>query len=435
MQSEKFQDPNWYKALTLTERLDCFPEIRMQNLDNQNIKGKPNERLLRWREQSPFNVDNWFDLRLRSVGISQNEFKWILSQEPACFKVVSSKLPSWLAELSEAYTPSNSKNSILENFLFEFSDKKDYQQNRQNYEFQKFLILVEPLLSLELNQLNGALNELHQIHPKVLFNPVEVEKTIIASLSSDLLQIISRTLVLELNVARLNGILKGKTSSDRFEHFTNLLVNKDFTIQLLLEYPVLSKILVTYIKQTFQNCIEFITRLFEDWRILDTTFQLHDAYLTGLWPFGDRHKGGKSVIIATFSSRKKIVYKPRSLAVDAHFQALLNWFNNYYDYPLFKELGIIDQGEYGWVEFVEHKNCTSEIEIQRFYERLGAYLALLHMIDATDFHFENLIASGEYPVLIDLETLWHRSLSDQVIINKTHAEQIAGSIILNSVMR
>ena len=43
--------------------------------------------------------------------------------------------------------------------------------------------------------------------------------------------------------------------------------------------------------------------------------------------------------------------------------------------------------------------CTAPEEIQRFYERQGGYLALLYVLQATDFHFENLIAAGEHPVL------------------------------------
>jgi type 2 lantibiotic biosynthesis protein LanM len=39
--------------------------------------------------------------------------------------------------------------------------------------------------------------------------------------------------------------------------------------------------------------------------------------------------------------------------------------------------------------------------------RQGGYLALLYALRATDFHYENLIACGEYPVLIDLESLFH----------------------------
>jgi len=45
--------------------------------------------------------------------------------------------------------------------------------------------------------------------------------------------------------------------------------------------------------------------------------------------------------------------------------------------------------------------------VNRFYERFGSYLALLHALEATDFHYENVIAAGEHPMLIDLEALFH----------------------------
>ena len=36
--------------------------------------------------------------------------------------------------------------------------------------------------------------------------------------------------------------------------------------------------------------------------------------------------------------------------------------------------------------------------------KAGPDLAMLNVMEATDFHYENLIAAGEHPVLIDLES-------------------------------
>ena len=47
--------------------------------------------------------------------------------------------------------------------------------------------------------------------------------------------------------------------------------------------------------------------------------------------------------------------------------------------------------------------------MRRFYHRQGALLALLYVLDGTDMHYENLIAVGEQPVLVDVETLFHPS--------------------------
>src|SRR5262249_49957013 len=122
---------------------------------------------------------------------------------------------------------------------------------------------------------------------------------------------------------------------------------------------------------------------------------------------GDTHRGGRAVIIARFQSGLQVVYKPRSLAGDQHFQQVLAWINDRGDHPPFRLLKILDRGDHGWVEFVEPGGCADVGEVQRFYQRQGALLALLYALEATDFHHENLIAAGEHPVLVDLEALFH----------------------------
>ena len=49
---------------------------------------------------------------------------------------------------------------------------------------------------------------------------------------------------------------------------------------------------------------------------------------------GDTHRNGRSVMILTFSNGARIVYKPRSLAVEAHFQQLLGWLNEHGAEPI-----------------------------------------------------------------------------------------------------
>jgi lantibiotic modifying enzyme len=56
------------------------------------------------------------------------------------------------------------------------------------------------------------------------------------------------------------------------------------------------------------------------------------------------------------------------------------------------------------VEVVEYLPCQNQEEIKRYYQRAGQLLCLLYVLGANDCHNENLIACGEYPVLVDLET-------------------------------
>jgi type 2 lantibiotic biosynthesis protein LanM len=146
---------------------------------------------------------------------------------------------------------------------------------------------------------------------------------------------------------------------------------------------------------------------------------------------GDSHRSGRSVLIAKFSSGLQLVYKPRSLAVDVHFQELLTWLNGRGDHPPFRILELLDRGDYGWVEFVKAQSCKTLAEIQRFYQRQGGYLALLYALQATDFHCENLIAAGEHPILIDLEALFHPKVGK---MNDSQANLVVSDKMAYSVL-
>jgi type 2 lantibiotic biosynthesis protein LanM len=70
--------------------------------------------------------------------------------------------------------------------------------------------------------------------------------------------------------------------------------------------------------------------------------------------------------------------------------------------------------------------------VARFYEREGALLAILYAIEATDLHSDNVVASGEHPVVVDLEALFHprfASIADGLFVDP------AGQALSESVQR
>jgi len=110
----------------------------------------------------------------------------------------------------------------------------------------------------------------------------------------------------------------------------------------------------------------------------------------------------------------------------------LVWLNERGDFPTLRTSKVLNRHTYGWMEFVAGAGCSSVTELQRFYQRQGAYLALLYALEATDFHFENLIAAGEHPVLLDLEALMHPRLQG---LCQRQAAQAAGNTMNYSVLR
>lgn len=120
---------------------------------------------------------------------------------------------------------------------------------------------------------------------------------------------------------------------------------------------------------------------------------------------GDMHNGGKSAAIVEFTSGLKIVYKPRNGAMDVAFNIFINQVAIETGIDL-KAAKVLDRGDYFWMEFIEHSPLTNAYELSGYYTQCGALLAIVFLLGGTDFHFENIIAGGKHPVLIDLECLF-----------------------------
>ena len=252
----------------------------------------------------------------------------------------------------------------------------------------------------------GSLARLYENAP---FDAATIEEALAADVAERLLAMMTRTMVLELNVARLEGALEGATAEERFEHFFARLQDSEIAGTLLAEYPVLAEQIESKLERWVEYSLEFLRHLCEDWEDLRETFFASEPGMLARARFGagDTHRGGRSVIITEFSGGARLVYKPRALAVDEHFNELLGWLNENGAEPRFRALKSLDRGRHGWTEFVARAQCVTPQEVTRFYQRQGAYLAVLYALEAADFHCENLIAAGEHPLLIDLEAVFH----------------------------
>lgn len=137
-------------------------------------------------------------------------------------------------------------------------------------------------------------------------------------------------------------------------------------------------------------------------------------------------------MILGFGSGTKVVYKPRGLHIDRVWNRFLARLNCFQDMEQ-RTLRCIDGGEYGWAQFVPHAPLPPGVEAGEFHRRSGALLCLAWVLDATDLHYENVIASGAFPVLLDVETLFHpRHVVD---IGVATASTAAYQVYYDSVLR
>jgi class II lanthipeptide synthase len=378
--------------------------------------------LQRWRSQSPFRTGCYFAQRLAIDGTSEDEFLYLLGEPIAAVHRRFPAPPAWLAELAEAFArPAASSLPLPEPW--------------RGQEVIAFLDVIEPLISQGCDRLQQGVQALAQTRSDLPFDPGTVEEIMFANLPGQLLRMLSRTMALELHMTRLQGLLEGDTSEERFRSFLQRVCQRDTALTLLREYPVLTRQLMMRIDQWVRFSLEFLQHLCADWGVIRTTFtpksdpgilvQVHQGMSAS-------HPGARSVLIARFNLGVQVVYKPWPMAVDVHFQELLTWLNDRGNHPPFRTLTILDRGTYGWVEFVAAQSCGSAAGVRRFYERQGGYLALLYALEAIDFRFENLIAAGEHPVLIDLDTLFH---AREKGTDLHHPDLPASKMMAYSVMR
>ncbi len=390
-----WQHADWYRAMTLTERVASLRNGADKQYRHHDIAM---QRLERWKAQLPFCKNpSYFAQRLAMDLLTEDDLLTLLAEPLEELQSRHEIPPVWLTELQGAFEAATLHDDPLP--LPPTTEKR----------IVAFLTTIKPLLHSGLVRLQQGIQHLVQTRSSLPFDPTTIVPLLFAQVPGLLLPKLLRTIALELNVARVQGRLQGETPEERFHYFLDQLSQPEGMLPLLEEYAVLARLLVETVERWATCSLELLERLCADWEEIKTTF------LSGEQPGpllevqigkGDTHRGGRSVAILVWQSGFRLVYKPRAMTIDVHFQDLLSWLNALGYRPAFRLLKILDRQTHGWVEYVQSSPCSSPDEVERFYQRQGGYLALLYALDAGDFHAENLIAVGEHPVLIDLEALF-----------------------------
>ena len=219
----------------------------------------------------------------------------------------------------------------------------------------------------------------------------------------------ARAIAADVKQKSVLGRLRGKTPEDRYQYYITQVVGRvDGLIRLLQRYPVLARLLVTVTEQAVSTTGLWIQRLKNDRRAISDAFTNRTPVgkVTEVEPgLSDPHNGGQTVWRIQFESGLQLAYKPRSLAPDLAYLQFLTWLNQQQPTLKLKAAPVLAGSSYGWVEWLETSECTSKEEVASYYRRQGAHIALFYFLCGSDFHEENFVAAGSFPVPIDLEAL------------------------------
>jgi type 2 lantibiotic biosynthesis protein LanM len=170
------------------------------------------------------------------------------------------------------------------------------------------------------------------------------------------------------------------------------------------ERPVLARVAGQTAGAAATALIEMLERLERDRPAIARELRSGGALTSLEIGLSDRHDG-RTVAVLGFESGPRIVYKPRDCHIDLAWRALTRWLAEREPEAAIHAPAVVARSGYGWVEFVTHASCADAGGVARGYRRYGVLVALAWLLASRDLHVDNVIAAGEHPVPIDLETL------------------------------
>ena len=376
-----FSPSSWIEALDISERYKCLTSYKTTELTD-----KGNYLYSKWLEQSPFDENEFFHCLMSAHGINKKEFQAIIN-DTAEYDLTRIDF-SWLNSLRDSYTHN-----------FHSKPPEGIRINLKESEFAR------PIVNSAINSLREKLVNIVKLSSSSVDEAIQL---FLPLLSNRLHKLIIKAFIYEINVARKNDLLGGPSPEERYKEFLLLFTEQEFCINFLLKFKVLARKVAIVVSQWEHFCHSFYTNLENDFSLIEDTFSADTnlGFIETLTRNASDYHNGKCVLIAGFQNGTSVVYKPRPLDADECYGKFAEWVNRKTDAHI-KYAKILNLSDYGWCEYIKHKeNPTLKLE-SYFYYSYGAILSLAYLLQCNDLHDENVIACSGDPVVIDLETLCH----------------------------
>lgn len=311
------------------------------------------------------------------------------------------------------------KNITKEQFAFAISDN-DFKVNDSDWYDSFIEIILKNKIDENTYKQTGVLTVIYPFVKELLnilrnidknLKNIEVleefYKKVTENFNAEMFEIIGKAMAVSLNFFKEDNkeLIK---EENLFEQFFKQKMSKSSDILRFFEkYPVLSKLVYIRSRYLINNYKEIIKRCDNDYDCLKEGFLLESNVLKTIHlSEGDSHDKAHSVCILEFNDSKKIVYKPKDSKINSQLEKFFSWISKKGKFLDIKLPKTISRDDYSYWEYVEYESCNNELEIINFYKRYGYIIALSYILSLTDLHLENVIAHNQYPVIVDMETLF-----------------------------
>lgn len=329
-----------------------------------------------WRNVRTLLNDKYLEVMLKEMSLSKEEFSYSLQPISEIAAIEEEK---WFCDFRE----------IIDSFDYE---KIDYRVgvNLPTLPFSNYI-------AREIKKVTNQINKV-KISEKVVDAFIEAHMI-------EMFNIMGKITALKLEEYKQTHSFLSDDNEVRFQEFLkSTFVSKESFLKLFEEYPVSARVATVrtiYLKKNFCSILQNIE---SDHQEIKKFLNVDSLNLTAIkLSTGDSHQQGNSVSILEFED-KKLVYKPKNLKICKSFEKFIDWYTNSSELLPIKIPKGIYKEEYTYNEYIMPKFCKSEKEVENFYIRYGYLIALCYLLNLNDLHLENVIAQGEHPVIIDIET-------------------------------
>lgn len=363
--------------------------------------------------------DRTFATRLASAGFTRATFAAVVGRAPFAADPVAT---AWVAELHDvlATPPSFGGSAAL----------RLYGEHTTRIPFEGLLSRFAARYAVRL---------VAEADPASTDLAVRLYPSLVEGLLVDLWDVAHRTLVFDVHRAAGAGLLRGRTPHERYDHYDReVLADTGRAEALFTEFPVLGRALVEHAGAWLAASAELLEHLVTDLPALrryglapDLPVELVECGL------GDRHLGGRSVARIEFADGSSLIHKPRPVEAEQLYADVVALLDELVPGMCLHAMRTVPRDGYGWCEYLERTPCRDRDAVRRYHRHVGGALAALHVLGAVDIHMGNLIAAGESPVPVDLETiLQHTSVRDRTALtaNELAIDMLAQSVLATAMV-
>lgn len=244
-----------------------------------------------------------------------------------------------------------------------------------------------------------------------------INQQVIANIQLELLNRFERLLAhaIEADIklyCHQNKLVPSSDAQEYVNYFEQTFNNEQSYHRFYYKFPVLGRWLAQVTNFLSKIGEELIQRLTTDRAEISATF-FGGLPISQIKSFNlgqsDPHVDGHTVVLVDLElanlHQGTIVYKPRCIKSEAALQGLLETLTKA-EVIEFAAYRVLCKDSYGYAEFLPVQNQTrSKKVVEKFYNQLGGYLAIFHILGGSDLHFENILVSNCNAFICDCETV------------------------------